>query len=99
MVVILLCLFLSLFLIYLWDKAENNNYRHVIIVTVDEGDTLWGIAEKYQYGNADIRQIVSEIKKINHLNGEFIHPGQRLAVPILDDPQDFLTINKSYNLE
>jgi len=92
--VMIFCIFISLLFIYLWDRSENNNYSHVIMVTVNEGDTLWNIAEKHRYGKADIRKIISEIKKINNLNGEFIYPGQQLAVPIPNDTQDFLTLGQ-----
>ncbi len=49
-------------------------------VTVEPGDTLWGIASS-RYPDADVRQKVFEIEQLNGLNGPTIMPGQRLRVP------------------
>ncbi|MDP4092764.1 MAG: LysM peptidoglycan-binding domain-containing protein [Bacillota bacterium] len=49
-------------------------------VVVSSGDTLWGIAEKYNQGS-DIRETVYEIKKLNKLESSDIYIGQKLIVP------------------
>ncbi|NLO88923.1 MAG: LysM peptidoglycan-binding domain-containing protein [Clostridia bacterium] len=87
----IICIIIFFLFIHLGDRTENNNYSHVILVTVNKGDTLWDIAEKHRSGKADIRKIISEIKKINNLNDEFIYPGQQLAIPVPNDNKDFLT--------
>ena len=56
-------------------------------VYVEAGDTLWTIAssEKSQNENfkdTDIREIVSNIKKANNLNGSDLNVGQKLVIPI-----------------
>jgi nucleoid-associated protein YgaU len=49
-------------------------------VTVARGDTLWSIASR-RYPDADARQKVTEIERLNGLSGPVILPGQHLRVP------------------
>jgi nucleoid-associated protein YgaU len=51
------------------------------VVTVAPGDTLWGIAVR-QYPDADPRQKVAQIERLNALNGPEIEAGQRLRLPV-----------------
>lgn len=53
-----------------------------------KGDTLWSIAEneintnKY-YQNKDIRDVISDIKEINHLQDGNLTIGQKIVIPYL----------------
>ncbi|WP_424465255.1 LysM peptidoglycan-binding domain-containing protein [Pseudoclavibacter helvolus] len=49
-------------------------------VTVRAGDTLWGIAEEVA-GDADVRDVIVEISKLNALENGSVQAGQRLALP------------------
>lgn len=49
-------------------------------ITVEPGDTLWGIADQ-RYPGSDVRAMVYEIEQINGLSGPVIMAGQRLKVP------------------
>jgi nucleoid-associated protein YgaU len=49
-------------------------------VTVARGDTLWAIAAR-RYPDADVRQKVFEIEKLNGMAGPVIEAGQQLKVP------------------
>jgi nucleoid-associated protein YgaU len=51
------------------------------VVTVMPGDTLWGIAER-RYPDADPRQKVVQIERLNALSDPTIEPGQRLRLPV-----------------
>jgi LysM repeat protein len=51
-------------------------------VTVDRGDSLWGIAESIA-PHADPRVIIDEIIRLNGLDGAIVEPGQRLALPVV----------------
>ncbi|MDQ0895722.1 LysM peptidoglycan-binding domain-containing protein [Agromyces ramosus] len=51
-------------------------------VTVDRGDSLWGIAEAIA-PDADPRVVIDEIIRLNGLDGAVVEPGQRLALPVL----------------
>jgi hypothetical protein len=51
-------------------------------VTIDRGDSLWGIAESIA-PHADPRVIIDEIIRLNGLDGAIVEPGQRLALPVV----------------
>ena len=79
MVGVLLALFLGL----------NNTYSKTVISYKEEfiyaGDTLWSIAEREEkgnkyYENKDIRSIVSELKDINHIDGN-LKIGEKILIP------------------
>ena len=53
-----------------------------------EGDTLWSIAENEintneYYKNKDIREVIYEIKELNHLQSENLKIGQKIWIPNL----------------
>lgn len=79
----------ALFLIFLWvnytySKTEVSYKENYIL----KGDTLWSIAEneintnKY-YQNKDIRDVISDIKEINHLQDGNLTIGQKIVIPNL----------------
>lgn len=49
-------------------------------VTVQPGQTLWGIAVQH-YPDSDPRAAISAIESANHLKGAGIAPGERLLLP------------------
>ena len=49
-------------------------------VTVQSGDTLWSIAGEIA-PNADPRDVVAEISRLNLIDGGVISVGQHLAIP------------------
>ena len=49
-------------------------------VTVQAGETLWGIAEEIA-PTADPRDVIADIVNLNQLPSAQVQPGQRLAVP------------------
>ena len=62
------------------NTSPSEEYQSVI---VEEGDTLWGLAKTYQ--TSDIRNtndFVSWVEKVNHLNQDFIVPGQEILIPV-----------------
>lgn len=51
-----------------------------------QGDTLWSIAEKEAknnkyYENEDIRNIICEIKEVNHIQNSTLEVGQKIIIP------------------
>jgi len=64
----------------LFEKKAFGRTDSFDTVVVKEGDTLWGLAEKYG-PDQDIRKTVYEIKKINNLTGKYLKPGQLLIIP------------------
>ncbi|MBM3474195.1 MAG: LysM peptidoglycan-binding domain-containing protein [Armatimonadetes bacterium] len=49
-------------------------------VVVGPGDTLWDLAKEYGPPNADLRQVVREMRETNGLDGSLIRPGQVLLI-------------------
>jgi hypothetical protein len=49
-------------------------------VTVQAGETLWGLAEEIA-PSADPRDVIADIVSLNQLPSSEVQPGQRLAVP------------------
>ena len=49
---------------------------------VESGDTLWNITIKYNDNNKDIRDLVRQMKRLNHLEQSTIQPGQQILIPI-----------------
>lgn len=59
------------------------DYKTVYVI---QGDTLWTIAKREQicnpyYEDKDIRDIVYELKKLNHLQESNLYVGQALTIP------------------
>lgn len=61
----------------------NLNETDYVMVTVKEGDTIWTIAKPYYNGKSDYRDLIYDIKTINKLEQYIIHPGQKIAIPLL----------------
>ena len=48
---------------------------------VQQGDTLWAVAQGAYDDDVDIRRAVHEIKRLNDLDGSMLFPGQALLLP------------------
>lgn len=60
--------------------AEEAQAPATMYITVQTGDTLWGIASRLQDGG-DPRRLVEEMRRLNDLDGAGLYPGQRLRLP------------------
>jgi LysM repeat protein len=54
---------------------------HYATVTVQPGDTLWGLAAAHSGPSADLQEIVDRITDVNHLQSGALQPGERLRIP------------------
>jgi LysM repeat protein len=63
-------------------SAQSAEPEQYIVVTVQPGDTLWGIARRVSEGTSDLRVLTNRIKKLNSLDSAMLLPGQSLTVPI-----------------
>lgn len=79
---VFLIVFVSLGFIYNGrGQAAAEKGESPLIVVVQQGDSIWGIAKNYREPGEDIRSLVFEIRKINSLNDACIYPGQQLIIP------------------
>ncbi len=51
------------------------------VVTVHDGDTLWGLAQNYSVSGISTKDVVEWIESENGLDSANIQPGQELIVP------------------
>lgn len=64
------------------NNKEVLNNKTFISLKIEEGDTLWNIAQRYitkDYRN--INEYIKEIKKTNNLSTDTIHEGGYIIVP------------------
>ena len=60
-------------------------YKYYKSITIEQGDSLWSIAEEYctdAYENT--QDYIDELKELNGLTSETIHEGQHLVVTYYD---------------
>lgn len=79
-VIILASIFIGLNKAYSSGEME---YKQEYVVS---GDTLWSLAEKESqendfYKNKDVRDIIQELKYINHLESNDLKIGQEILIP------------------
>lgn len=63
-------------------SASSSPVAHLVLqqTTVESGETLWSLAHRVAPGN-DPREVVQEIRDINHLQGSSLQAGQQLLLP------------------
>ena len=60
-------------------------YKYYKSITIEQGDSLWSIAEEYcTDAYEDTRDYIDELKELNGLTSETIHEGQHLVVAYYD---------------
>lgn len=78
------CLLLGLGYAQAWEGSAalpTRSQAAYEIVSVGDGETLWGIATR-RYPGADPRVKIAQIEQLNGLSGPTILAGQRLKVPV-----------------
>lgn len=63
-------------------RAYTPHTEATYIVTVNEGDTVWGIASRIATDKEDVRKIAYNIEKDNQIKNANIYPGQELKVRV-----------------
>lgn len=63
-------------------KEPSVGEKYVTSVYIEDGDSLWSIAERYfTEKNISMKEYINEIKECNHLSSNEIKKGQYLIVP------------------
>ena len=64
------------------NRNESQKSKYYTSVQIQEGDSLWSIADTYISSEyEDIQNYIDEVKSINHLTDERINEGLFLTVP------------------
>lgn len=64
------------------NKVEGYSFPTYKQVIVEDGDTIWKIAEIHKQDDTDIRKVIHDIGSLNELNDYSIKPGQVILIPI-----------------
>jgi len=62
--------------------TSANTPTNYITLIVEEGDSLWAIAKKYNSDNMEIRKYISIIRKHNQKQDALLQPGEVLEIPV-----------------
>lgn len=64
-------------------KAEASATRTYTQVTIQDGDSLWGLIEMYNPdAHIDIRKAIYDVYEINDIDESDIVPGEKIFIPI-----------------
>jgi hypothetical protein len=64
-------------------NASTVKEKYFTCIDIQEGDTLWSIAEEYAGVEFDSKQaFIKEVERINELKGDRITSGATLVIPI-----------------
>lgn len=89
-------LFSFIFIAFIFVKDEQIElYEHV---TIEQGDTLWSLANQYR-GKMAQHDWIHEVKKENALEGELVVSGQILVVPVEKNSKYISQLNEPSNME
>ena len=81
-IALMLCIVTCIFVMNSNAKEEHETYKYYTSIQIQEGDSLWEIAQEYgALAHIDSRDYIAEVKEINHLQGDEIHSGQYLTIP------------------
>lgn len=61
------------------DKESPNKYQSVLI---NEGDTLWSIANQYEDDSLTKVEFIDWVEKHNDVRAERLHPGDTIVIPV-----------------
>ncbi len=61
---------------------ENAKEKTYVEYTVTYGDTLWNIAERHNYSNADVREVIYNIQTVNALDDSSVEQGRTILIPV-----------------
>ena len=61
--------------------ASSKDSLSLTTVQVQPGDTLWQLARTYGSKDADVRETIYRICKINNVSAETLQAGQYISIP------------------
>lgn len=74
---------LSLMTALIYTGFSSNTSDQYITVTVEEGESVWEIAEQFANDHSlSPKQFVHWVQEKNGINGDIVHPGDQLLIPV-----------------
>lgn len=70
----------SLMYVMAEDEATMSPEKYYTSIRLEDGDTLWSIAERYMDSEESVADYVSELRQINSLSDDHIDAGHYLTV-------------------
>ncbi len=85
---IVIILFIFILLLFISKCTLSHADIRYTKTYIESGDTLWNIAREQQnnnnyYKNTEIREIISDIKKVNNLKSCNLSVGQEIKIPTI----------------
>ena len=62
------------------DSNKMRTYKYYTTITIEDNDTLWSLAGRYNNGSEDTVSYVNNLININNLSSDTIHSGKNLVV-------------------
>ena len=81
-VVLVACTALTGAMFGVFGSASASKEAETFVLTVSYGDTLWDIASENNTRNKDVRRVVDDIIRLNHMTDTSICCGDELIIPI-----------------
>lgn len=67
------------------EQKSGPYYKYYTSIQIQDGDSLWNIAEKYRiHSGKSAAEYVCDLKEMNSLSGDTIHAGHYLTVYYYD---------------
>ncbi len=83
LLIITLLLLFMINLCFPTNIVSGTQQAKFITYRVEDGDTLWSVAEKYHFSDKDIRETIYEINKVNQLGkNEYLIVGKIIKIPV-----------------
>ena len=65
-------------------EVDVPQYKYYKSIVIEDGDSLWSIANEYNPDKFRTQEYIDEIKELNALTSETIHAGQHLLIAYYD---------------
>lgn len=82
---------LSIFFSFSLDRDSQTQFQTVLI---NEGDSLWSIANQYQVSSLTKTEFIDWIEEHNEVRADTLQPGQTIIIPIKRDLVQNLATSK-----
>ena len=62
------------------DSNRTRTYKYYTTVSVEDNDTLWSLADRYNNGDEDTASYINNIMQMNDLSSDTINTGKNLVI-------------------